>query len=628
MIYRDPRRSLSRSEKRHLFLMADGKCQECGDVLTEIWDAHHVVKWSNGGLTNTVNCVALCKACHIKKHREEIYMIKPRGWQDGCFKKFKAMDSDFFLLEATPGAGKTIFSGFCAKHLIDTKRINFVIVVVPTTALKKAFTDSFHEDIEIEMSPVVKGGSGYPAKTYQGGVVTYQQLPNMVSTFEIWKKNGANIFFIFDEIHHASEENVWGSAVESCGRIATKTLGMTGTPFRGDGNRISFVKYSDDGKCKPNFKFSYKDAVAANVCREILFVHDDGIAEYIFNEQVEEHRISDSPKNKSGKVAATIFKKEAQWLNTVITKADEKLDEYRLTSNAGGLIICRPGFNANQDRHLHDVSCALHKITGEEPTVITHEDPDANSKIEKFKNGKSKWIVSVRKISEGIDIKRLKVCVLASYPSTELLFRQIIGRVVRVENKKVSEEATVFMAKFADLVEMANRVTEEAEAGLREREDERDSKNSEEKNLPERDSMFSPLSSTHEDGGGTSSFGEFFSPEEIVFAEELKTQHPSMRSISITHIARLHQIHGIVPPGKKAQTKPKHDIIMELRKELNALIRKYAIKLDPINPRFQTAWVLLNKRLGVKNLNDLCDNGEIEDIHNAIDIMKKASVRV
>jgi len=550
-------------------------------------------------------------------------MIEPRGWQKGALRKFKALDQAFFMIEATPGAGKTIFSGLCAQHLFDTGSINFVIIVVPTTALKTAFVNSFHEKIGISLTPVVKGGSGLPAKTYQGGVMTYQQLPNMITTLETWKRNGANIFFIFDEIHHASEDNIWGSAVESCGRVASRTLGMTGTPFRGDGNRISFVKYNDDGRCVPNYSFSYKDAVAANVCRELLFVHDDGIAEYVFNEQIEEHRISDAKKKNSGKVAATIFKKDTPWLNTVITKADEKLDEYRLTSNAGGLVICRPGYNSNQDRHLHDVACVLQKITGEAPIVITHEDPDANAKIEKFKKSSDRWIVAVRKVSEGIDIKRLKVCVLASYPSTELLFRQIIGRVVRVENPNVCEDATVFMAKFAELVEMANRVTEEAEAGLAEKK-QKESKESEDQNNPQPDSLFLPMSSTHEDGGGTSSYGEFFSPEEIIFAEQLKSTHSNMKSVSVTHIARLHQIYGITPPNRKPPTKSKHEIIQGHRKELNALTRKYAIKLDPIKPHFQAAWFLLNKKLGVKNLNDLCDNREIEDIQNAIDIMKKA----
>jgi len=624
---RDERRFLSKSEKRQVYLLADGRCQRCGSVLTDRWDAHHIKRWSDGGLTTTKNIVALCVNCHKKIHSENNNMIKPRGWQKNAFGKFKTnIEKDFFLIEATPGAGKTAFSGLCAKHLLDKYFVDYTIIVVPTTALKSAFTEAFHDLLGIELSPVVKGGTGFPAKNYQGGVVTYQQLPNLITTFETWKKNGAKLFFVFDEIHHASDENIWGSAVESCGRAAVKMLGMTGTPFRGDCHPISFVKYNDDGKCIPDFSFSYKEAVAANVCRELLFVHDDGIAEYMFNEKIEEQRVSKSPKSKSGKVAATIFKKEAQWLNRVITKADEKLNEYRVTTNAGGLVICRPGYSSNKDRHLHDVACAIHKITGEEPTVITHDDPDANTKIEKFRDGRSKWIVSVRKISEGIDIKRLKVCVLASYPSTELLFRQIIGRVVRVEDSNKIEDATVFMAKFGDLVEMANRITEEAQAGIKEREKLKGAGDGDVS--VQQDSLFQPMSSTHEDGGGVSSFGEKFSSDEILYAEQIKSTHPMLRSMSITNIARLHKVHNILPPNHKSPTKPRHEIIMGLRKELNSLVRKFAIIKNPNQPDFQFVWAILNKRLGVKNINDLCDNREVEEIESAIDIVKSQMTKV
>ena len=63
-------------------------------------------------------------------------MISPRGWQEEALRKFKRFDKTSFLIEATPGAGKTIFSGLCAKWLLDQKFVDFCVVVVPTTALK------------------------------------------------------------------------------------------------------------------------------------------------------------------------------------------------------------------------------------------------------------------------------------------------------------------------------------------------------------------------------------------------------------------------------------------------------------------------------------------------------------
>jgi hypothetical protein len=53
----------------------------------------------------------------------------------------------------------------------------------------------------------------------------------------------------------------------------------------------------------------------------------------------------------------------------------------------------------------------------------------------------------------GVDIKRLRVLVMAMRPTTELLFRQLVGRIVRVQDPKADprERATAFIAKFHGL---------------------------------------------------------------------------------------------------------------------------------------------------------------------------------
>ena len=120
------------------------------------------------------------------------------------------------------------------------------------------------------------------------GLLYYAQLPGIVATFETWARSGCRLLFIFDEVHHASD-NKWGSAADTCGLIATKVLAMTGTPFRGDWKRIAFVKYDADGKCIPSHKYCYKDAVLERVCRPVFFATDSGTADYVLREIEETH---------------------------------------------------------------------------------------------------------------------------------------------------------------------------------------------------------------------------------------------------------------------------------------------------------------------------------------------------
>lgn len=615
-------RIFTNRQKKHLYIAADGRCEKCGVALSESWEAHHIKRYADGGVTEIQNGMALCKACHLDIHKRGTAMsvIKPRGWQEKALPKFLASNYKSFLVEATPGAGKTIFSGLCAKELLDDGSVTFVVVIVPTTALKGDKDAGFLGDwnkIGVDLTTVLKSKNNAP-KDYHGAVVTYQQLPNLTSTFEVWARNGQRILFVFDEIHHASETNVWGAAAESCGNVADRILCMSGTPFRGDGRRISFVRYDDNDKAIPDAEYTYREAVRDRVCREVLFAHDDGIAEYVLDGELNEVRLSEADQTNEGRAAATIFRKDSAWLEAVLTKADNCLDGYRLSDvDAGGIVICRPGADENDDRHLHQVAGLVKKVTGEAPEIITHDDPDANAKIERFrKSNGGRWVCAVRKISEGVDIKRLRVMVMATKPGTELLFRQMVGRVVRVDEPSKMQDATVYMARFPQLKEWADRIEDEAKAGIKD-----DKKRREDESRERADSDFAAIGSTHEDGGAVSSFGEQFSSQEIMQAEELKRGDAQLADISISKIAHILRKKGAEPPIDFAGT-PKHERKLSLRKDINNLVRRAAFTLNPDKPNFSGVWIAVHKQAQVKSMDDLMDNHGIDKMEQVKELLK------
>ena len=609
-------------QKRHLYLLSDGKCQRCGSVLGWSWEAHHIIRWADGGPTELNNGIALCGPCHKMMHGG-FMTIEPRGWQRRALKNYRTHNGLCFLADATPGAGKTYFSAFCAQVEKEETPSIFTVIVVPTTALKKSFLNSYH-DVGISLTTVLKDGKGRP-KEFGGAVITYQQLPNLISTFETWHALGQKMMFVFDEIHHASEDNKWGCAAESCGRMATKILAMTGTPFRSDGSKISFIHYDENNIAVSDASYNYREAVAQEDCREVFFMHDDGVAEYYKNEMdlergnLTKSQISQAKNGEEYNVSKVIFKKDSEWLNKVLFKADQKLEQYRAVApDAGGIIICRPGLDDNSDRHLKPIADMMETMTGERPEIITHEDKDANTKIEKFRSSHKRWIISVRKISEGVDIKRLRVMAILSYPSTELLFRQLVGRVVRVVNKGQNENATVFIAKFPQLVEWAAKIMEEAAQGVKDRK-----KNKGKENGNGINGSFFAKGCTHEHGGGTSIYGEQYNPIEITFAEHLKTNDPMLTSVSTAQVAHLCKKLGITPPEYEQATKPLHEQKMEKRKEISDLCNRIAYqKAEPgEKPDFAGVRKALNSILGVKNIDDLVDNHTIEKMDKAINVL-------
>lgn len=611
-------RIFSNAQKRHLYLSAEGRCERCGSALGQDWEAHHKIRYADGGVTELTNGIALCQRCHILTHRR-IGMVTPRGWQEIALEKFIESRTLSFLLEACPGAGKTIFSGLAAAQLFEQDSIDFCVCVVPTTVLKgddvAGFMGDWHK-VGIELTTVLKDGKDAPSE-FKGGVICYQQLPTLISTIETWKKNRLRLLFVFDEIHHASEDNQWGNACERAARCSVKILAMTGTPFRGDGRRISFVNYDGRGIAIADHRYEYREAVRDRVCRPVEFMTDDGMAEFIRNNEEFNVRLSDAKTDEelSG-ATGTIFRADSKWLEAVVSKADDALSEYRTwDADAGGLVICRPGTDENDDRHLIQITDLVRRVTSTDPEMVSYSDKDATAKVSAFREGSREWITAVRKISEGVDIKRLRVAVIANRPTTELLFRQIVGRVIRVDNKKRPGTAMVFIAKFPQLCEWAARFRDEAEAGLRER-DERDKTESEKS-----ESSFVAVDSTHEDGGAITDFGDEFAAAEINAAEKQRRMHPQLVDIPITQLALIRRINGIVPDPIEPANEPLQIEKKRVRNDLNKSVRRLAIRRDAEHPDFGKVWVEIYKHTGARNLDDLFDNYSIDVMRQALQLV-------
>lgn len=128
-----------------------------------------------------------------------------------------------------------------------------------------------------------------------------------------------------------------------------------------------------------------------------------------------------------------------------------KLDHLRKSyPDTGGLIVAASVDHAKQ---IKDCLFAL----GEPAAVVTYRESNPLSTIEKFKYGKDKWIISVGMISEGTNIPRLRVCCYLSQVKTELYFRQVLGRVMRIQHHS-DEIGYFFMPANAKLLEYAQRL--------------------------------------------------------------------------------------------------------------------------------------------------------------------------
>src|SRR5687768_10134007 len=72
-------------------------------------------------------------------------------------------------------------------------------------------------------------------------------------------------------------------------------------------------------------------------------------------------------------------------------------------------------------------------------------------------------------VSEGCDIPRLRAVAFCRYTTSQMLFRQIVGRALRLHKDEDGTAAQIYLPAFPRLVEFAERLYSDAQEGLRDR---------------------------------------------------------------------------------------------------------------------------------------------------------------
>lgn len=176
----DARRYFSARDKQRLLIRADGRCEGCGNTLTDTWHAHHMIPHTSGGDTYLQNGQALCPDCHADAHKgdivsghtksaelgQEVSLLFGRdySWQERCLDTFvnnigrhySINQGEFgsaFVMEVTPSGGKTVGSLKIAAHLVDQDLVDYVIWLSPRESIKQGIEDDCKK---VELTNVAK----------------------------------------------------------------------------------------------------------------------------------------------------------------------------------------------------------------------------------------------------------------------------------------------------------------------------------------------------------------------------------------------------------------------------------------------------------------------------------------
>ncbi len=348
--------------------------------------------------------------------------LRLRPWQRQALTIFQDTIGSDFMAVATPGAGKTTFA-LTAARLTLPKVQGRLVVVAPTKHLKYQWANAA-EQFGLHLDPDWKPADGLPPDLH-GVVTTYQQAATAHQELASVCHDG---FAILDEIHHAGDDRAWGAGITKSFNTARHRLALSGTPFRSDDALIPFLQYKG-GQVVPDVEYGYGDALGdGRVVRPVYFPRFGGHMEWTAPDGAQVAASFDDPlpRTHANQRLRAALSVDGEWLPTIVREANQQLMKIReRTPDAGGLVI------AMDQEHANGIVRLLRDRFGIRATVVVSEDPNASAKIEQFSAGSDPWVVAVRMISEGVDIPRLRVGVYATTTTTELFFRQAVGRIVR-----------------------------------------------------------------------------------------------------------------------------------------------------------------------------------------------------
>lgn len=321
-----------------------------------------------------------------------------------------------------------------AKKLLQLNKIDLVFCFTPSIIVATSFKDT----LQTVLTGRLDGQLGS-----LGNVLTYQSMLNLEQSF--WTLLASHrTLVIFDEIHHCAgnhfgNANAWGQKIlQKIQGSANYTVALTGTPWRSDRIPIVLSSYCSEGKIHCDYTYGLGQAIKDEVCRIPNITAVDNNKILVKSSQKEDHYQSIEALLKSSKCSYQQLIENTSLIKYFVKLSIQKLKVIRKRSpDAGGLIV------ATSVVHAQKIE-SIFRDYEENPVVVTYMNENPQEIIQGFRQSDAKWIISVGMISEGTDIPRLQVCCHLTRVKSELYYRQVLRRILRVR-QSACEEAYLLM---------------------------------------------------------------------------------------------------------------------------------------------------------------------------------------
>ncbi len=400
--------------------------------------------------------------------KKVIDTMELRTWQKDAIGEVVELlqnDRNSALISSAPASGKTFFACSALEMMRDQWNMERVVVVSPTENVR----DKWQEDLcrfgfQVKTGPHLPYDRDY--HEYQGMSITYSYMANNTTLLRKYCEGG--VLVILDEVHHCGEKNSWGDSLLESFEKADFRILLSGTPWRTEGTAIPFVNYDEKGVCIPDFQYTVGQAVADRVCQRPQ-IHKRDIGGIILRKE-EEIEYSCFEETGGGEEENALYRASVQFESVfmeMFSEADQQLTKVRKEkwSDAGGMIV------AKDIKTAHKYADWIMLKTGQDCLVVHSAMNNAHHKINQFKRGTDKWLISVDMIGEGTDIPRLQVMLYMHVKKAKQSLYQYWMRCARIRSKQSDtvETCHVFVLDHSEIAKVAKEIEGEIEVKLKEK---------------------------------------------------------------------------------------------------------------------------------------------------------------
>jgi uncharacterized protein (TIGR02145 family) len=306
------------------------------------------------------------------------------------------------MCQMPTGTGKTQVFCEIIQQFLNENGKQKILVLVHRVELLRQIKYRLKKDFNINAGTIDSNG----LTNYQNNVIV-----GMVASVVKRKIDFSNWHLIIDEAHH-SNANTYISIIENILQSEnSKLLGVTATPARLDGKRLSDIYQSL--LISPSLKWYIEKGYLSKI-RYYGIRHLD-----LENIQIDNLTRDYNLNSASAKMSSEIVL--AETLTSYLSFGKGKKT----------LIFCVDVNHANSVKRRfeeNDIDCDIINSNTKES--------DRYTKVEKFKKNKGAVLINVLIFTEGFDCPDIEVLILARPTQSITLYLQMIGRVTRISEGK------------------------------------------------------------------------------------------------------------------------------------------------------------------------------------------------